>query len=553
MQIEKRKKYFEIECICFKWQVKSYFKKYSMKKIIVCFVLSVLTLAAVAQQKVAVYVTCEDEGISKVLGSKLVSAIARSEKYSAVERTAAFLAELNKEQEYQSTGAVDDTELSRLGKQFGVQLICVADVLNVFGGQYLSVRLIDVESAQVKQTASSVSTISSLSDLISASTSVSTELLNHFENDGNANMKKVAVYVTPNETSKEIGKVFGDKLVAGFTSSGRYIAIERTNSFISQLNKEQKYQREGAVDDDDISRLGRQSGVRYVCVTDITDVMNEKFVSVRLVDVETAEIANTYEIGGTMNSMENCLTLATKVADELSKGTLAEQAEEARLKAEEEARKKAEEEARIRAEEEKKRAEEARKQQEIEENYRRQFEQIKKDAAEDIKRGYVIVGHYMVCLKVLGVMKYSDANKKYSMYGYDDWRLPKEKELNYIAKKMGGVLQNLMCYGGTQYEVFNKKVGSFFSNDNNKYWCYHYNKGKWYKYIYYETCDVANNVDVKSEAYKMFRESQETKQDCVTVHLSDPAYDDTIWVQAYLDRVLRRNVVARLLLIREVK
>lgn len=443
-----------------------------MKKIIVCFILSILTLAAIAQQKVAVYVTCEDEGISKVLGSKLVSAIARSEKYSAVERTAAFLAELNKEQEYQSTGAVDDTELSRLGKQFGVQLICVADVLNVFGGQYLSVRLIDVESAQVKQTASSVSTISSLSDLISASTSVSTELLNHFENDGNANMKKVAVYVTPNETSKEIGKVFGDKLVAGFTSSGRYIAIERTNSFISQLNKEQKYQREGAVDDDDISRLGRQSGVRYVCVTDITDVMNEKFVSVRLVDVETAEIANTYEIGGTMNSMENCLTLATKVADELSKGTLAEQAEEARLKAEEEARKKAEEEARIRAEEEKKRAEEARKQKILDD----ELSYINTC----LNQGYIAVktknGEYLIDLKSSqSEMKFKDANITHNRYGVSGWRLPFKSEFFDITSAL-----NTFC---SLCQKHNKWIN--IAKGTRKYWCIN-KKVSWYYFMSWE-------------------------------------------------------------------
>ena len=100
------------------------------------------------QKKVAVYVMGEDAGINNVLGSKLVTAIAQSEEYTAIERTAAFLAQLSKEQKCQRTGAVDDSELSRLGKQFGVQYVCVATVSDAFNEKYLSARLIDVESAQ---------------------------------------------------------------------------------------------------------------------------------------------------------------------------------------------------------------------------------------------------------------------------------------------------------------------------------------------------------------------------------------------------------------------
>ena len=327
-----------------------------MNKFFLTFAFLVLSLTMFAQQKkVAVYVTGEDVGINKVLGSKLVSAIARSEKYSAIERTESFLAELSKEQNYQRTGAVDDSELSRLGKQFGVQYICVAAVSEAFNEKYLSARLIDVESAQVERTASSSGAIQSLESLVTAANAVSTELLSSLGSGRQSNLKKVAVYVVKNEAGRNIGRVLGDKLVAGFTNSGRYIAIERTNSFLAQLNKEQNYQHSGAVDDSDLSRLGKQFGVQYVCVADVSDVFGEKFISARLIDVETAEVVNTHDIGGEMSSMSGCLQMANDIAANLSKGTLAEQAEEARLEAIrreqerqrqlEEKRKKAEEEA----------------------------------------------------------------------------------------------------------------------------------------------------------------------------------------------------------------
>ena len=320
--------------------------KYTMKKLFILF-LSTLSLTAVAQQKkVAVYVTGDEVGVNKVLGSKLVSAIARSNEFSAIERTESFLAELSKEQNYQRTGAVDDSELSRLGKQFGVQYICVAAVSDAFDEKYLSARLIDVETAQVERTASSSGAIQSLEGIINAANSISNDLLTSLGKERQSNLKKVAVYVVKNEAGRNIGRVLGDKLVAGFTNSGRYIAIERTNSFLAQLNKEQDYQHSGAVDDSDLSRLGKQFGVQYVCVADVSDVFGEKYISARLIDVETAEVVNTHDTGGAMNSMSNCLQMANDIAANLSKGTFAEQAEEARLakiKAEEEVKKRKEE------------------------------------------------------------------------------------------------------------------------------------------------------------------------------------------------------------------
>lgn len=147
-----------------------------MKKLFIVL-LSVVAMSAVAQQKkVAVYVTGQQTGINKVLGDQLVAAFAKSGKYIAIERTASFLAELGKEQNYQRTGAVDDNELSRLGKQFGVQLVCVADVSDVFGEKYVSARLIDVESAEVVNTSNATSKLESMPELLKVTEGLAKEL-----------------------------------------------------------------------------------------------------------------------------------------------------------------------------------------------------------------------------------------------------------------------------------------------------------------------------------------------------------------------------------------
>jgi len=150
-----------------------------------------------------------------------------------------------------------------------------------------------------------------------------------------AQQKKVAVYVTGQQTG--INKVLGDQLVAAFAKSGTYIAIERTSSFLAELGKEQTYQRTGAVDDNELSRLGKQFGVQLVCVADVSDVFGEKYVSTRLIDVESAEVINTANAGSKLDSMQELLRVADLLAKELTDKTVQEKTAEAAIRLQNEA------------------------------------------------------------------------------------------------------------------------------------------------------------------------------------------------------------------------
>lgn len=402
-----------------------------MRKIIFLFILSLFSMTVFAQQKkVAVYVTGEDAGLNKVVGSKLVAAIARTDEFSVVERSAEFQAALTSEHLYERAGEVDENEIARLGKQYGVLLVCVANVFQAFNEQYISARIIDVESAQVIRTASSSGSVQTLTDLINAASNLATDLVQSMGSNQQQSTKRVAVYVPRTDASKGIGRVLGDKMVAAFVSSGRYVAVERTNSFLSQLRNEQEYQQNGAVDDKEISRIGKQFGVQYVCVADISNVMGEKYVSARMIDVETAEVVNTHDVGGKINDMNSCLRIATDISEALSKGTLKEQAEEARRKEEAEiAKKRAEEEARIRAEQEEQArilAEEKEKKT-AEEEKQRQIENKKAELREYLQKGYILIEKdgqkWMVCINPLMDISGKEVRqeKSYSCCGYNDW------------------------------------------------------------------------------------------------------------------------------------
>ena len=100
--------------------------------------------------RVAIY-TEDDSGenIVEFVGQYLVNAIVKMGQYTAVERTADFLKGINKEQQYQRTGVVEDELIARLGKQFGARFVCMVKIGKSAGQLFISARLIDVETAAV--------------------------------------------------------------------------------------------------------------------------------------------------------------------------------------------------------------------------------------------------------------------------------------------------------------------------------------------------------------------------------------------------------------------
>lgn len=153
-------------------------KRYFIFMAIILGMIAPSLAAQTAKQKVAVYVTGEVEpGQKKVIGSKMVSSITRSDSYVAVERTADFLSALTKEQDYQMSGAVSDNQIVKLGQQFGVRYVLVADISEVYESMFISARMIDVQTGQITGAAEADSVVNSMEGLIDLSDMVISELL----------------------------------------------------------------------------------------------------------------------------------------------------------------------------------------------------------------------------------------------------------------------------------------------------------------------------------------------------------------------------------------
>jgi hypothetical protein len=129
-------------------------------------------------------------------------------------------------------------------------------------------------------------------------------------------LPRIAVYVTGNVGDDE-KKALGTRMLATLVNSGRYKGIERSNSFLAEIEKEQEKQRSGAIDDGQISALGKQFGVKFVCIADITPAFGDFQVSARIVNVETAEVDFIGESSGQLNSMDDLEQVSVKVVEKM--------------------------------------------------------------------------------------------------------------------------------------------------------------------------------------------------------------------------------------------
>jgi len=215
-----------------------------MKKLFIIFTFAVVCAGVMfGQQKVAVYIAGgQDAGISKVLGDKLVEAFVKSGKYTAIERTNNFLAELGKEQNYQQTGAVNDNEISRLGKQFGVQFVCVAEMSDVFGEKYISARLIDVETAEVVTTSNASSPLKNIDQLLYVADKISKELAGKTGKEQNAENERLKIQEQQriaNEKAAEQDRIARERAI-------EQARIARENEEAKQRQQEQQMAELGA-------------------------------------------------------------------------------------------------------------------------------------------------------------------------------------------------------------------------------------------------------------------------------------------------------------------
>ena len=127
---------------------------------------------------------------------------------------------------------------------------------------------------------------------------------------------KVAVYVTGGKTANE-NQALGARITHALVSSGQYRTIERSDIFLDQVAKEMITQRSGAIDDKQISELGRQAGADFVCIGEIVEAFGAHQISARIVNVVSVEVIASGLASGQLRTMEDLATLSNQVVTSL--------------------------------------------------------------------------------------------------------------------------------------------------------------------------------------------------------------------------------------------
>jgi len=135
---------------------------------------------------------------------------------------------------------------------------------------------------------------------------------------------QIAVYVTGN-VSSDVKKALGTKMLSELVNSGRYIGIERSNDFLAKIDEEQVTQRSGAIDNKQISQVGKQFGVKYVCIADITPALGAFQISARIVDVETAQVSFISESNSELRTLDDLTSVSVRVVKKMFGGGAEEQ------------------------------------------------------------------------------------------------------------------------------------------------------------------------------------------------------------------------------------
>jgi len=129
----------------------------------------------------------------------------------------------------------------------------------------------------------------------------------------------MAVYVTGDLESKRKSDM-RDLISNDFVNSHKYDIVERGQEFLEELQKEQLKQRSGSVDEGQISELGKQSGVQFVCVTKVTEFNDStKTIYIQLINVETAKVIASDIAHKKLENPEEFKAVSKKIVDNILK------------------------------------------------------------------------------------------------------------------------------------------------------------------------------------------------------------------------------------------
>ena len=129
-------------------------------------------------------------------------------------------------------------------------------------------------------------------------------------------LPKITVYVSGNLNAND-KKALEARMLTSIFKSGRYRVVDRSEESTDKLATEHIKQRDGSVDEEQIKRLGKQYGVDFICIAYVNPAFGKLQVSVRILNVETAEVVFADNDSGQLRSMEDLPKALDKVFENM--------------------------------------------------------------------------------------------------------------------------------------------------------------------------------------------------------------------------------------------
>jgi len=123
-----------------------------MQKIIIIFVIALLSVTAMAQnKKVAVFDPAGnvDTSMKEIIREEISSIIVNAGGYTVLERQ--LIDRVLEENRFQAGGLVDDSQMSEMGRRMGANMVFVTSMTTLDVNIYISCKLIDVETARIEK------------------------------------------------------------------------------------------------------------------------------------------------------------------------------------------------------------------------------------------------------------------------------------------------------------------------------------------------------------------------------------------------------------------
>jgi hypothetical protein len=127
-------------------------------------------------------------------------------------------------------------------------------------------------------------------------------------------LPRIAVYISGDLGDNE-KRALSASLLTALVRNGGIMSAEQSDAFLAELASEWGKLSGGSISNDQISTIGRQFDIKYVCIVNITPVFGEFHISARVIDIETA--ANVYI--GEADSPLKTMNDLTQVADGLAR------------------------------------------------------------------------------------------------------------------------------------------------------------------------------------------------------------------------------------------